>query len=181
MASGSHLGGGLGGDGRGGGLGGMGGAGDSTGGFSFFSRPHPLLPPAATLMIPKDEFGLGMSGDDEEEGLAYLPRFCPRPAPAHVPQRSTILDVPPPTCCSAELQAGLQSPQQTLEALRTKPTRHPVRRAGSCWRRHRTRRLREARLCSRPPPPRTTSASSLRRFLSCQCFSSLLYDSRAWS
>lgn len=103
MSSGSHLGGGVGGEGRGGGLGGMGGTGDSTGGFSFFSRPHPLLPPAATLMIPKDEFGErpGMSGDDELGG-AYLPRFCPRPEPDHVARIDfTILHALPTTCCTA--------------------------------------------------------------------------------
>ena len=80
----------------------MGGTGDGTGGFSFFSRPHPLLPPAATLMIPKDEFGLGMSGDDEEVGLAYLPRFCPHPAPACEAQKCTIFNAPSTTCCPAE-------------------------------------------------------------------------------
>ena len=51
---------------------------DTRDGFSFFSRPHPLVPPVATLSVPKDP-GQGRPDvpDDDAFGSAYLPRSPP--------------------------------------------------------------------------------------------------------
>ncbi|KAJ1484895.1 hypothetical protein T484DRAFT_1893456, partial [Baffinella frigidus] len=101
----------------------MGGTGDSTGGFSFFSRPHPLLPPAATLMIPKDEFGErpGMSGDDELGG-AYLPRFLLEEASDTPPSGGTPLlspsSSPDLSFQSASLPLMFMGPPEAPVALR---------------------------------------------------------------